>query len=88
MSYEIPSIAFQRGALGEIIEDGKSGLLVSGPNAEEICDAILRILQNRDLAKRLSVAARKRVEENFSSEKMVDGMLRVYQEALHLNPTR
>lgn len=88
MAYEIPSIAFQRGALGEIMEDGKSGLLVSGPNVEEIRDAILRILQDRDLAKRLSAGARKRVEENFSAEKMVDGMLRVYQEALQSNAPR
>ncbi len=40
MAYEIPSIAFNRGALGEIIEQGKNGLLVSGPDVAEICKAV------------------------------------------------
>ena len=40
MAYEIPSIAFERGALGEIIENEKSGLLVSGPDVPEIRTAV------------------------------------------------
>jgi len=82
MAYEIPSIAFNKGALGEIIEDEKSGLLVSGPDVPEICMATRKILQSRDFAARLGTEGRKRVEANFSSERMVDGMMRVYQEVL------
>ncbi len=82
MAYEIPSIAFNKGALGEIIEDEKSGLLVSGPDVQEICTATRRILQSRDFAVSLGTGGRKRVEANFSSERMVDGMMRVYQEVL------
>jgi len=82
MAYEIPSIAFNKGALGEIIEDEKSGLLVSGPDVPEICTATRRILQSRDFAASLGTEGRKRVEANFSSERMVDGMIRVYQEVL------
>jgi glycosyltransferase involved in cell wall biosynthesis len=82
MAYEIPSIAFSRGALGEIIENRKSGLLVSGPDVPEICNAIKIILSNRALGKNLAEAGRKRVEDNFSAEGMVDGMIRVYEEVL------
>ena len=82
MAYEIPSIAFNKGALGEIIEDEKSGLLVSGPDVAEICTAAKRILQSRDFAASLGTEGRKRVEANFSSDRMVDGMMRVYQEVL------
>ena len=82
MAYEIPSIAFNRGALGEIIENGKSGLLVSGPDVAEICGAIETILSNGALGKSLAEAGRKRVEENFSAERMVDEMIRVYEEVL------
>jgi glycosyltransferase involved in cell wall biosynthesis len=81
MSYEIPSIAFNRGALGEIIEHEKSGVLVSGPNVAEICGAIREILRDADFAKRLGQEGRKRVEANFSAERMVEGMIRVYTEA-------
>jgi glycosyltransferase involved in cell wall biosynthesis len=80
MAYEIPSIAFNRGALGEIIEDGKSGLLVSGPNVEEISHAATQLLKQPDFAQQLGRAGRIRVEQNFSASKMVDGMIRVFQE--------
>jgi glycosyltransferase involved in cell wall biosynthesis len=82
MAYEIPSIAFNRGALGEIIENEKSGLLVSGPDVAEINRATAKILGNQALAKRLGDEGRKRVEDSFSAEHMVDGMMRVYEEVL------
>jgi len=44
--------------------------------------ATRKILQSRDFAARLGTEGRKRVEANFSSERMVDGMMRVYQEVL------
>ena len=82
MAYEIPSIAFNRGALGEIIEDEKSGLLVSGPDVDEICSATRRILQEKNFASGIGKEGRKRVEQNFSADHMVDGMIRVYGEIL------
>jgi glycosyltransferase involved in cell wall biosynthesis len=82
MAYEIPSIAFNRGALGEIIENEKSGLLVSGPDVAEICQAVRRILRDPRLAASLGKEGRQRVERNFSAERMVDGIIRVYQEVL------
>ena len=82
MAYEIPSIAFNKGALGEIIENEKSGLLVSGPDVVEICEALKRILQNQEFAAAIGKEGRKRVEQNFSAEHMVDGIIRVYAEVL------
>jgi glycosyltransferase involved in cell wall biosynthesis len=83
MAYEIPSIAFNKGALGEIIEDGKSGLLVSGPNVKEIARAATQLLRQREFAQQLGHAGRLRVEQTFSANKMVDGMISVFQEVSH-----
>ena len=82
MAYEIPSIAFNKGALGEIIEHEKSGLLVSGPAVSEICCAVTEILRDAGYARKLGREGRKRVEENFSAEQMVNGTVRVYEESL------
>ena len=82
MAYEIPSIAFNKGALGEIIENGKSGLLVSGPEIAEISAATIRFLRDREFAMALGRAGRVRVEENFSADSMVEGVIRVYEECL------
>lgn len=79
MAYEIPSIAFDRGALGEIIEQEKSGLLVSGPDVAELGAAVKSVLQDSEFGASLGKAGRKRVQEHFSAEQMVDGMIRVYE---------
>jgi glycogen(starch) synthase len=82
MAYEIPSIAFPRGALTEIIEEGKSGLFVSGPDVGEICGAVKRILNDGSFARGLGQAGRMRVAENFTAERMVEGTLKAYEEVL------
>lgn len=87
MAYEIPSIAFRRGALGEIIEHEKSGLLVSAAEVTEIAAAAKRILQNRELAVSLGKEARRRVEDNFSANQMVHGIIRVYEKVLRERAT-
>lgn len=86
MAYQIPSIAFRRGALTEIIEDGQSGLIVSGPDVGEICAAVKRVLLNHDLARRLGEAARARVAANFSADRMVESTLHAYEAVLGSAP--
>jgi len=82
MAYEIPSIAFDRGALGEIIEHRKSGLLVEAANPQALREAVASFLRTPPFARQLGVAGRLRVEENFSAAKMVDGMMGVYDRVL------
>lgn len=82
MAYEIPSIAFRRGALPEIIEDGASGLLVEAAHVAQLSSAIRRLLVDASLARSLGANGRHRVEACFSADRMVDGMIRVYQESL------
>ena len=80
MSYEIPSVAFDCCALGEIIENGKSGLLVETGNVEEIVKAVERLLRDREFARAMGKAGRERIAEKFSSTRMVEEMSRVYRE--------
>jgi glycosyltransferase involved in cell wall biosynthesis len=85
MAHEIPSIAFSRGALTEIIEEGKSGLFVSGPEVGEISAAVKRILSVPQFARALGTGGRLRVSENFTAEHMVEGTLKVYEEVMGLD---
>lgn len=84
MAYEIPSIAFSRGALTEIMEEGKSGFFVSGPDVGEISTAVKRILGCPALARAIGEAARVRVANHFTAEHMVEGTLEVYSQVLGL----
>jgi glycosyltransferase involved in cell wall biosynthesis len=80
MSHEVPSVAFQCCAFGEIIENEKSGLLVEPGNVAEIVKAVTRLLQDKHFARAIGVAGRERIKGIFSSDHMAEEMRRVYRE--------
>lgn len=80
MSYEVPSVAFQCCAFGEIIESEKSGLLVETGNVGEIVKAVTRLLRDKDFARTIGKAGRARIGEVFSSERMVEETLNIYRQ--------
>jgi L-malate glycosyltransferase len=79
MSYAVPSIAFTCCAFPEIIEHGKSGLLVETDNEPALQCAAALILRNPIEAKTMGQGARLRIEEKFSAPKMVEEMIRIYR---------
>lgn len=80
MSCGIPSIAFNVCAFGEIIEDGKSGILVENQSLPGMERAITRLLRDQHAARRMGEAGRKRIEEAFSADRMVEQTVKVYAE--------
>lgn len=79
MAYEIPSVSFRRGALGEIIEDGRSGLLVEAANTPALREAVLKLLRDPQGAKKMAEAGRIRIEQNFSAQKMIAATASLYE---------
>lgn len=82
MSYAVPSITFYGCALGEIVENGVSGIQVEAKNPNAIAEAAARILREPGFGKKLAEAGRARIAEKFSDEKMVENTIRVYEEVL------
>jgi glycosyltransferase involved in cell wall biosynthesis len=80
MSYEVPSVAFQCCAFGEIIENEKSGLLVEPGNVEGIVKAAARLLEDKEFARSVGQAGRERIGRIFSCDHMVEEMKKVYRE--------
>jgi glycosyltransferase involved in cell wall biosynthesis len=64
-------VATSVGAAPELIEDGIHGLLVPPRDAAQLGDAIARLLDERELARRLGEAARRRALEHYSRAAMV-----------------
>jgi len=81
MAAGLPSISTSRGALAEVVNHERTVLVVE-PNKKEFAAAMLRLMSNADLRKRLSKAGRREVEERFSAQRMVDGTIRVYEDVL------
>lgn len=66
-----PVVATCVGGVPDLILDGKTGLLVKPHSPEEMATAILRLLNNPELQKKLGEAGEKYVKENFSVVNMV-----------------
>lgn len=73
-----PIIATAVGGTPEAILDKSSGLLVPPKVSGALADAITALLKNPDFAAQLGANARKRVEEHFSMEKMLDKLEKLY----------
>jgi glycosyltransferase involved in cell wall biosynthesis len=66
-----PVICTARGGLVEVVRDGVTGLVVAPERPDQLAAAIVRLARDRDLARAMGAAARRRVESEFSIEAFV-----------------
>ncbi len=82
MASGVPVVATQSGAIPEIIENGKTGLLVRRAHAQDLADGILQILRNPELSSSFRNSARVAVQERFSWDNIAKQLKGIYlQEA-------
>ena len=74
MACGTPVIAFSKGAMPELIENGKSGFLVN--NVDEAIEAVARI---EDIDRG---SCRRHVERHFTIDRMIDEYIQVYKTVL------
>jgi glycosyltransferase involved in cell wall biosynthesis len=82
MASNLPIIASDVGGLREVVEDGRTGIVVPPGNPEKIAAAIRRLAESEALRKQIGAAARVRVVENYSMEKMAARTLALYRECV------
>jgi glycosyltransferase involved in cell wall biosynthesis len=59
-----------------------TGLVVPPRDPAALANAIRRLLANKELREKLGASGRVRVQEEFTIEKMVEGVMRVYEQAI------
>jgi glycosyltransferase involved in cell wall biosynthesis len=79
MASGVPVIAGRVGGNPEIVEHSVTGLLVPPRDPAALAEAMLILLQDRDLATRLGEAGRSRVAEMFSMERALGEVERFYE---------
>jgi glycosyltransferase involved in cell wall biosynthesis len=82
MASGLPVIATRDGPLPELVEDGRSGLLVERSNPRALADAILQLLSNPDQRDAMADAAFERASTRFSWERIADDLLAEYERLL------
>ena len=78
----VPTVATRVGGVPEVILDGETGLLVAPHDPSALAQAVVGLLGDRNTAEKLAHAARERATTEFSPERMVDGTLAVYAQAI------
>jgi glycosyltransferase involved in cell wall biosynthesis len=63
MAAQVPVIGTKVGGIPEIVENGKTGLLVESGNSKELASAITELLCNEDLRQKIITQGKERVKE-------------------------
>ncbi len=82
MSLGVPCVAVDSCGPAEIIRDGDSGILVSRPDARQMAARVVELLSRQGGVERMGQAARRRINEFFSAERMAELTADLYEEAL------
>ncbi len=82
MACGLPVVATTAGALPEVVEDGRNGILVPPRDAYALAGAIERLLRDDELRRVMGEEGRRRVERHFTWEQAARKTLEVYQEVL------
>ena len=82
MSVGVPAVATTYGGNPYMITEGVNGLLVPEKDAPAMADAILRIMDDPELLKRLSDGARRLYREKFTARAMTEQLEALYEAAV------
>jgi len=82
MASRKPVIATPVGAVPQVIQHERTGLLVQPQNPSALCEAMCRLIADCSFRQQLADNGYRLVREHFSMESMTQDHLRLYQEAL------
>jgi glycosyltransferase involved in cell wall biosynthesis len=77
----VPVIASAAGGPSELITNGVDGILTQPGDAEQLADAMQRLLADASLCKRLAAAGRAR-SRDFTPKRTAEGLLDIYNQVL------
>ena len=81
-----PVIAFNTGTACELIEDGRTGVLVPKGDVDALADAIERLMANKDEARQMALNAQERVRQRYDIRAVAAETLAYYAAVLSAHP--
>lgn len=77
-----PVVVTNVGSVPEIVDDGKTGLVVPPRDSRALAQAIITLLKDNRLRKEMGENARKKLKEDFSWDRITEKTIRVYEKAI------
>jgi glycosyltransferase involved in cell wall biosynthesis len=75
-----PVICSAIGGLGEIVQDGKTGLLFEPGNAKQLAEKIVMLWNNPDLCRQMGYQAQITVRKQYSKDLYYERLMNLYQQ--------
>jgi glycosyltransferase involved in cell wall biosynthesis len=79
---ERPVVATSVGGIPEIVMDGKTGVTVPAADPHRLAEAVLRLINQPKLARRLATAGRNLVAEHYTLDAQALALANLYREAI------
>jgi glycosyltransferase involved in cell wall biosynthesis len=86
MASRVAVVATDVGGTNELVVDGECGLLVPAYDPPALAAVLTRLLDDPDLRSRLGAGGRRRMEDCFSLETMVEAKERLYRDLAGVGP--
>jgi glycosyltransferase involved in cell wall biosynthesis len=83
MARSLPVVATRVGGVPEIIDDGKTGILVAPADSRAIAEGIRSLLEDGEKARTMGVSACEQVKKNFGINLMVEKIEKLYNTLLY-----
>lgn len=81
-------IASRLGAMAEIVDDGKTGLLFEPGNPDDLASKVRWLIEHEDVAIQMGKAARAEFEARYTAEKNYEMLMKIYEMAIRMNKCR
>lgn len=81
-SFGIATIVSKVAALGEIVDDGKTGFTIKPGSQKELENALEKLIRNKKLREKMGEESRKRFLDKFDIKKSNGELLKIYREAI------
>ena len=78
-AFRKPVVVTGVGGLPEMVEDGRTGLVVAPRDDRALADAVSRLLENPELARQMGAAGLRKLEREWSPATVAEQTLRVYE---------
>jgi glycosyltransferase involved in cell wall biosynthesis len=80
MAAGVPVVATNVSAIPELVTDGETGLLAPPAQPEKMAHALIRLLTDIPLRKRIVATARKRVVQTFDNQALIGDLAAIYRQ--------
>jgi glycosyltransferase involved in cell wall biosynthesis len=78
MAMGIPVVGTRVPGISELVEDGRTGLVVPHGNPKALATAVLRLLSNEPLRDQVRAAARRQIEHSYTRSSVAERVEALY----------